>query len=156
MFGPFRPGDLVAKQIKEVPVGGFFLAYGLVGLRAASPATLGLSSTSLVQFDPHGTPGAASWDGDLHCMAISTPCRLEASLSGLISSPDKGSIGIHTSGALAVTVETRSGGWGYLQLGKALATNDQPPGYVWSLSWRLELVLGDGDGYARLPLAERS
>lgn len=158
MFGPFRSGDLVAKYFREINVGDFLLAPE--GIFLAVHWSTGVPNPAkdrLIQFDPQGLPKEVGlWHGDQECLALKfqpKESRFEFSVAGPGCSPSEGCIGINTSGDLALTFK-QNGGGAFLQLNKAELRTAQPlGGFIWSKSWRLELVLGE-DGHCRIPLGE--
>jgi hypothetical protein len=156
MLGPFRHGDLVAKYSSEIGVRTFFLAKGGIFLAANWSTSLPKPNKDvLVQFDPQGIPTELQlWPGNQECLAIEGKTRFDFSLANPGSWAEEGCIGVHTSGDLALTIKRSGTGGVFLQLNTGEMTTSEPPGFIWSRSWKLELVLEDG--YARIPLGEHS
>lgn len=150
MLGPFRPGDLVAQYFRDVPAGGLLLCKGDLFMAAQVRDGFGKSLSVPVQFDPKGTPEVMdALSPDDQCLSIGPGGCLQVSLIGAGCRAGKGCIGINATGEIALTV-VRGPNSGFLQLAKGLVSTDEPPRYIWSDSWRLELVIGD----ARIPLGE--
>lgn len=144
MHGPFQPKDLVARYFRNAAVGDLLLGEnGLV--MAAHIPTLNTDVTKdvLVQFAPTKSPTVIqAWLPDERCLAIATGGRYEPSVGRTCSKPGPDCLGIDISGDIALTI-IRGSGTGFLELGRGVVTSQEPPGYVWCSSWRLELVLGD-------------